>query len=251
MLQNKLKKLGFEEKETKVYLGLLELGEGGVGEIAQKSGVKRTTVYHILEDLKEKGLVSMNKKGKKTFYMAEDPRSIEQDLKEKQVYFQAILPEILSVANLMEKKPIVRYYEKLEGIKEMYRDELKYPDSEILSWWSESYEIFGDDFFYNHYMPERLEKKIWVRAIASDSEYIKEVQKEDLKNLRKIRIMPNTKQNAELEISLYGKSKISIKSFQEKFGLIIESKSLYNTMKMMFEFAWQILPENRGNNNTN
>ena len=185
----------------------------------------------------------MNKKGKKTFYIAEDPRSIEQDLKEKQVYFQSILPEILSVANLMEKKPIIKYYEKLDGIKEMYRDELKYPDSEILSWWSESYEIFGDDFFYNHYMPQRLEKKIWVRVIASDSEYIKEIQKDDSKYLRKIRIMPNTKQNAELEISLYGKSKISIKSFQEKFGLIIESKSLYNTLKMMFEFAWQVLPE--------
>lgn len=245
MLPDKLQKLGFETKEANVYLGLLELGEGNVQEIARKSGVKRTTVYHILEDLKVRGLISLNKKGKKILYVAEDPRSIEQDLKEKQSYLQSFLPEILSIANLIDKKPTVKYYENLEGIKEIYRDELKYFDSELLAWWSESYEIFGDDFFYNYYMPQRLEKKIWVRAIAPENEYTKQMQVEDAKNLRKIKLMSNGKQNAELEISLYGKSKISIKSFQEKFGLIIESRPLYNTMKMMFEFVWQALPENK------
>lgn len=243
MLEKKLKKIGFEEKETKVYLSLLELEEGSVSEIAQKSGVKRTTVYHVLEDLKKRGLVSINKKSKKLLYVAEDPRSIEQDLKEKQLYFQTILPEILSVANSIGKKPKIKYYEKFEGIKEMYRDELKISDGEILTWWSESYEIFGDDFFYDYYMPERIKKKIWVRVIAPDNDFIRNIQKEDVKSLRKIKTMPNAKQNAELEITLYGKSKISIKSFQEGFGLIIESQSLHNTLKMTFEFIWEALSE--------
>jgi HTH-type transcriptional regulator, sugar sensing transcriptional regulator len=245
MLEKKLEKIGFQEKETKVYLGLLELGEGGVGEIAQKSGVKRTTVYHILEDLKARGLISLVKKGKKTLFSAEDPRSIGDDLKEKQAYFQSILPEILSVANFMEKKPVIKYFETLKGIKEIYRDELKCPDSEILAWWSDSYEIFGEDFFYNFYMPGRLANKIWVRVIAPDSEFTRKIQLDDVKDLRQIKFMPAMKQNAELEISLYGKSKISIKSFRENFGLIIESRPLFNTMKMMFEFAWQVLPEKK------
>ncbi len=243
MLTNKLQKLGFEDKETKVYLGLLELGEGGVGEITQKSGVKRTTVYHILEDLKTKGLVSLSKKDKKTIYMAEDPRLIEQKLKEKQTYFQAILPELLSITNAIDKKPTIKYYESEEGIKDIYRDELKYADSELLAWWSESYGVVGHDFFYNYYMPQRLEKKIWVRAIAPDNKLARKAKEEDEKNLRKIKIIPNTKQNSELEITLYGKSKVSIKSFEEKFGLIIESRPIYNTMKMIFEFVWQTLPE--------
>lgn len=242
MLESKLEKLGFKPKEAKVYLGLLELGEGNIQQISQKSGIKRTTVYHVLEALKTRGLIGINKKGCKILYIAEDPRMIKQDFEEKQAYLNSFLPEILSLANFMDKKPMIRYYENMEGIKDIYRDELRHGNSELLTWWSESYETFGDEFFYKYYMPQRLKKKIWRRAIAPDNAYVRKMQKEDKEQLRRIRIMPNVKQNAELEITLYGKSKISVKSFEEKFGLIIESRPFYNTLKMIFEFTWQTLP---------
>ena len=126
MLQNKLQQLGFEEKEAKLYAALLELGEAGIVDIARKSGLKRTTVYHILDNLKLRGLVSQTKKDKKVSYIAEDPRSIGEDLKEKERLFQKTLPELLSIANLMEKKPVIKYFEGLNGIKEAYRDQLSH-----------------------------------------------------------------------------------------------------------------------------
>ena len=238
-MQNQLEKLGFEEKEAKLYLALLELGEAGIGDIARKSGLKRTTVYHILDTLKSRGLISQTQKGKKVLYLAEDPHSIGQDLKEKEALFQKTLPELLSIANMFEKKPAIRYFEGLSGIKEVYLDELKLADSELLCWWAESYDIFGDEFIIEHYMPERLKKKIWTRSIVPDSEYARQHQKEDEKWLRKIRIAQLEPTFAELEISLYAKSKVSIKSFQEKFALIIESRALFNTLKNIFELQWR------------
>lgn len=244
MLQKELEKMGFEEKEAKLYLALLELGEASVQDMARKSGLKRTTVYHILDSLKTRGFLSLAQKGKKTVYIAKDPRSIGEEIKEKEAIFKKTLPELLSVTNFLEKKPTIRYFEGLSGIKEVYLDELQHENTELMTWWSKSYEIFGDEFFHDFYMPERIKRKIWARAIAPDGEYMREQQKHDQEMLRTIKLMPAGQDSMELEISLYGKTKIAIKSFEEKFALIIESKALFNTMKGIFEMQWQTLPDN-------
>ncbi len=50
--------LGFSEKKAKIFLALLQLGETNVIEIAQKAKLKRTTVYNILPELVDEGLVA-------------------------------------------------------------------------------------------------------------------------------------------------------------------------------------------------
>jgi len=241
MLQKNLEKLGFENKEAILYTALLELGEASIVDIARKSGLKRTTVYHTLDSLKTRGLISQTKRKKKVFYIAEDPRSIEQELREKELLFKKTLPELMSIANFLERKPIIKYFEGLSGIKESYKDQLNYGHDEILTWWSESYKIFGDEFFFDYFMPERLRKKIWVRAIACHSHYMESQKKEDEKSLRKIKLANLEPTFAELDISLYGKRKVAINSFHEKFAIIIESKALYNTLKNIFELQWKNL----------
>lgn len=244
MLQKDLEKLGFEAKEAKLYLALLELGEAGIIDIARKSNLKRTTVYHILDALKLRGLVSQTKSGKKVRYLPEDPRSIGQGLKEQERLFEKTLPGLMSIANIFDKKPVIRYYEGLSGIKEVYRDELSVEKgSEMLCWWSEGYTIVGNDFFYDVYMPGRLKNRIRMRAIAPDNDYVRNEKKYDEKFLRKIRLADLEPVFAELEISLYGNNKTSIKSFHDKFALIIESKALFNTLKNIFELQWRTLAE--------
>jgi sugar-specific transcriptional regulator TrmB len=67
-------KLGLSEKEAAVYLATLELGEDTALNIAEKSQVNRTTTYVILEKLMKLGLASTVERGKKTVFVAEDPR---------------------------------------------------------------------------------------------------------------------------------------------------------------------------------
>ena len=62
MLHKQLQDAGLNETEAKIYLATLELGETNVGRIADKSGIKRTTIYLSLENLIKKGLISMIKK---------------------------------------------------------------------------------------------------------------------------------------------------------------------------------------------
>lgn len=242
MLQKDLEKLGFETKEAKLYLALLELGEAGIIDIARKSGLKRTTVYHILDTLKLRGLVSQTKSNKKIRYIAEDPRSIGQEINEKEKLFEKTLPGLMSIANMFEKKPVIKYYEGLNGIKEAYRDELTCKNGgEIICWWSEGYTIVGDDFFYDFYMPERIKNKIRLRTISPDNSFARKEKEDDKKTLREVRLADLEPIFAELEISLYNKNKTSIKSFHDKFALIIESRALFNTLKNIFELQWKSL----------
>ena len=71
-----LEKLNLADKEAKVYLALLELGEANIQRISNKSKIKRTTVYDVIEDLKEKGLVGTSKRKKRNYFFAENPRVI-------------------------------------------------------------------------------------------------------------------------------------------------------------------------------
>ncbi len=242
MLVEDLKKIGLEEKEAQLYLCLLELGQANIAQISKKSALKRTTCYDIIESLKEKGLVAGILKKKKPFYFAEDPRKIQQSLDEKKHILANILPQLLSVANFIDKKPKIRYFEGEEGIKEVYRDTLNYPKQETLAWISdEAIDHFDVQWLWDFYVVKRVELKIWQRAISPEVTYMKNVQTFDQKHLRQTRFVSPEKFPFQVEINLYGGANIGIMSFQEKIGLVIESKKIYTTLKSIFEAHWNSL----------
>ena len=53
------KKLGLSDKETAVYLSLLEHGAVSVRELARAANLNRGTTYDILKKLQAEGLVSL------------------------------------------------------------------------------------------------------------------------------------------------------------------------------------------------
>ena len=240
MLNKELEKIGLTQKEASIYLACLELTEATIGDIAKKSGVKRTTVYDIIDSLKEKGLVSSITKNKKLFYYAESPKKLENTLDEKKRLLENMMPELFSIANKIDKKPKIKYFEGPEGMKDVFRDTLNYPDQEILSWFPQKTSIdVGKTFFYEEYFPKRIKKKIWVRAIAPKTEEMREYGEKDQKELRQTRFIEKEKFNSEVNIQLYGGYKTMIIGFDEEIGIIIESKKIYTALKSMFEIMWE------------
>ena len=241
MLNKDLEQLGLSDKEAKLYLAVLELGEANIQQIALKSGVKRTTAYDVITSLKEKRLLTEITKNKKALFSAEDPRKLEGQLDEKKETLKKILPELLSITNLLDKKPTIKFYEGNEGIKEVYKDTLSYPDQELQAWvTAEAMTEFDVDWLENYYVKKRLEKKIWVRVIAPDAEdIVKNYKSTDEKSLRRTKLVSAEEFPFEVEINLYGKNRIAIMSFAEKIGLIIESPKMHRTLKSIFELNWK------------
>jgi sugar-specific transcriptional regulator TrmB len=238
-----LGQLDLEGKKADVYLAALELGGATVIEIAKKAGIKRTTCYDILLDLIKKGLISETVKGKKKFYIGEDPEKIQKDLRKKENLFSEILPQLKSIHNVSGVKPKIRFYEGIEGVKEVYWDTLKY-SGEFVAFGSEDVvRILGKDWT-EEYITARIKKGIRVRAILPRTEYIeKDVVGRDQQHLRATKMIDIKKYPFSIEIDIYGHSKVALLSSKEAMGVIIESSEIYSTMKLIFELLWDNLPE--------
>ncbi len=54
-----LMQLGLTEYEARAYVAMVTIGEGGISEISQQSGMPRSRVYDIMERLARKGFVEV------------------------------------------------------------------------------------------------------------------------------------------------------------------------------------------------
>ena len=236
--------LGLSDGERRAYVALLELGEANVAQVASKAGTKRPTTYLILGALKEMGLVGVTKRRTKQLFAAEDPRKILDMLEERKQKMNRVMPELLSLAMMIDKKPAIRYFEGVDGIKEVYYDSLQYPGQEMLSFYSDTYAThFDTGFFEDFYFAERKKKKIWVRAILSDQPIIRDLVAHDVEHLRKTKIVPKGNYAINIEFNLYGRGKVGIISFEEQFAIIIESEKIYSSLKNIFDLLWGLLPK--------
>lgn len=246
ILKKNLLDAGLTENEAAVYLASLEMGETSVSRLAKKAGVKRTTTYLVLDSLKEKGLINTIKKNKMLAFYAEDPRKIHEILEKRKKNIDKIMPQLLAFTNLIDKKPEIRYFDGTDGIKEVYRDGLRYPGKELTAWFSEVLLTqFDEKFFYEEYIPARIKKKIWVRAILPDNEIIRKFIRDDEPHLRISKLIPQDKYHISIELNMYGINKVGIVSYHEQFGIIIESQQIYDSLKNIFELTWELLPENK------
>lgn len=237
LIYNTLQELGLEDKEIKIYLALLEIGEATVLNISRKSKVNRASIYYILEKMKKKGLVThVEKSGKETF-AATEPALLLNQQKSKVQNLKSIIPDLKHIHTKNDNKPNVKFYEGIEGIKTVYQDTLT-AKTEILDY-ANSKQIRDHWPKYDEeYINQRTKKKIPLRCIAPNDEYGEQVKHEDSKHFRQTRLINPKDLNLNDEIKIYD-NKIAMISFEKlPFAVIIESETLANTQRAIFEMAW-------------
>ena len=104
--------------EGAIYVALLGLGQTTAYAIAEKSGLKRPTVYVVLEDLRKKGLVLKVPHAKKQLFTAKSPEEFFREVEERLNASKRILPELLALTS-GSKKPRTLYFEGLKGMDEI------------------------------------------------------------------------------------------------------------------------------------
>ncbi|KKQ63240.1 MAG: Transcriptional regulator, TrmB [Candidatus Moranbacteria bacterium GW2011_GWD2_38_7] len=242
-IKNTLEQMGLGGKKADVYLAALELGSSSVIEISKKAGIKRTTCYDILLDLIHEGLISETSKGKKRLFVGEDPEKIQRNLKNKERLFAEILPQLQSINNVRGSKPKIRFYEGKEGIKEVYEDTLKY-NKEILGF--ASYDVIGimGKEWANEYLAKRIKNGIYGKGIIPGTEpMLRDYISKDQEQRRSTKVIDAKKYPFSIEINIYGHQSVALMSAKEEIAVIIEGAEIHNTMKLIFELIWDLLPE--------
>jgi HTH-type transcriptional regulator, sugar sensing transcriptional regulator len=239
-IQETLEQLGMHEKKAEVYLVCLELGAATAYLIAKKVGLKRPTVYDIVNQLMREGLLHKSMRGNVKYFSPADPEKLIQLLKTKEKNIREAMPELQNLYNSPKSKPLIRYFEGKEGIIEMYEDSLRSckKGDEILAY-------VGEDVlrhltsYAEDYIARRVEKGIVLRGIyKNDSELAKYLEK-GREQLRLTRILDEKTFPVNNETNIY-KNKIAIASYgTEMFGMIIESEEIAKSQKAIFELAWK------------
>ena len=87
---------GLNEKETKVYVACLQVGQDSAYNIAEKSGVKRATTYLILRSLVKKSLVTTHITSKSFLYSAASPQNLVSQLEHRKKEIEQSLPSLIT-----------------------------------------------------------------------------------------------------------------------------------------------------------
>lgn len=135
----RLLELGLSDKEALVYLAMLELGPSCAQDISQKAGVNRSTVYVLLDVLKQRGLASSAQREDRTVFLAESPKRLEDlilqkkmEIEHKQRKLEDSIPYFMALFNAVQDKPQVRFFEGEKGIASA-REVLMQTEGEFLS----------------------------------------------------------------------------------------------------------------------
>jgi len=232
-----LETYGLSEKEIAVYLELLPLGSVTINEISKRLGYPRSTVYHLLEYLMNKGLVASIIKKKVNYYSATEPEKLKDDLVEKQQLIESILPELKNLKSKIKEPSSVEIYEGFNGIHTILSDLVRV-DQEVYYFGGYKKSLEALKHLPDHVRRARIEKGIRAKMIYDQVDepilHTKEYQKvSELKFYEGFKDFPAM-------IFIYG-DKVSIFSHKtDLVGVIIKNKDVAEAVKMIFEMYWKI-----------
>lgn len=242
MLEQELINIGINEKEAKIYLSTLELGQSTVQQIAQKATVNRATAYFIIDALMQRGLVSSFHKGKKQYFIASDPERLieileqeKETIEKKKETLKKLLPQLQSLNNKQQNKPIVKYYEGKAGIFAMV-EEVSGPMSDVVRM---VYSKDALDMVFSKGDLEKLRNKRKKHSVKTKVVYtFKDGTIENTADGQR-RKVPFEKFPITSDIAVYD-DKIRLATFGNRLvGIIIEDKEMTKSMRAVLDLAWE------------
>ena len=249
-LLRQLEDMGLSEKEAKVYVASLMLGPATVQQIANQADIKRVTTYVILESLGGLGLVGQASHGKKTYFTAEDPASLQRLLDKKQAElsdqkqaFKAFLPDLESLKSVPQDTPVVKYYNTIEGLRSVigtFMISVAATDTEYIYGLSDvdRVEQFFPEIAKNQGNPDRIKAGKKSKFIYTSERGAIYKDTDEAAN-RQSRHVPREAYPISGDLTLAGDYMLFLSlDTEQPFGVTIKSAALATAMRSLYDLAW-------------
>jgi sugar-specific transcriptional regulator TrmB len=250
--ENILHGCGFSDKEQKVLAILLSGGSKSGGVIAKESGLKRGTVYSILEALIEGGIVTRRKKEGVAFFSCVDSEFLPDILAQRfETTYHQQQQSLVQLINFLKqnKRNESNIYSGYEIGTFERTESVMLQLQEIL--------LSGD--FLGVMNPQALSKEaaqVGVKYLAKTAvtkPYIREIlvsgpvtewYKSKVKNKNHIIREVAAEHNILTDMVIINDT-VVLSHYRENrdFAIRIRQKEFYESMKVLFELVWNSLPE--------
>lgn len=250
-----LKEIGLTEHESAVYFTMVSLGPAPVLKIARASEVKRTTIYSVIDNLKEKGLVRVELKGFKSLFVAESPEKLESILEQRKNKLKTHLKDFMEIYNKGGGETLIKIYEGLEATKSIYDGLLRdvRPGDDYLIITDAEKAFSYDREFFTDLRERRAKLPIKTRILIGDpgtEEGEKFRKYEQNFNLQAKFLPAGTKLTNNMVIT---PQRLVMHQFEHPIiAIVIENKSIIKMHQELFEVMWNSIEnENLVTNITN
>lgn len=247
MIVDVLMEAGLASGDAHVYAALLESGVQTAGELAKKiKQLKRPTLYNILRDLKDRGLVAERRRRGKLMFAPLPPLALlslaESRRKDAEVAAERVekaVAELQSKYLISFMRPAIKYYEGVDELKLMYERFLKRKGGDAYLIRSNDPLVHKKHFgkWWGTYVSRRAKTKTRVHALTPDHARAVHDPEVDAAN-NVIRTWINSEDYASavdihvtgdiLAVSSYGK---------ELFSLTIENAEIARAFADVFRLA--------------
>lgn len=237
-----LQLFGLNDKEIKVYVACLQLGQDSAYNIAEKSGVKRATTYLVLRGLVKKSLVTTHITAKSYLYSASSPQNLVQQLEHRKKEIEQSLPSLMALYNSQPEKPSIEIFEGLDGMKQIYEEVIEFlqKGDEII--------FYGD---LTHFENSPALVKSWIKETESAPGTIRELLNGDETHAKykneidrnqnprhEVKLLPPGTQSFLNDNAVFSDKLVIFSTQKHFFATVIKSKEIAASYRTMFDLAW-------------
>jgi sugar-specific transcriptional regulator TrmB len=237
-----IKQFGLNDTEAKLYKAALELGEASVQDMARIAGVKRTSIYYMLDDLVSKGILVSLKRNKKVRYTATPPSDLLKAFRSRLVDLEDSIQTIEDHRKTFFRRPAVYFLEGPSGFKQVW--------NMIFESHPKEYRIMTEglnflDFVKEKYIVEEIintKKKLNVvsRQIIPDSPYARKIISKDGSENRQSRLLPARTPVPFTEI-IAPKMVAYISPRFNNVIFVVENEVFAESRRVVFDLLWDTL----------
>lgn len=232
-----MKKVGLTGNQARVYLALVQKGPQFLQELADNTGIKRTSLYLVIDQMDTDGLIDAEIRGKRKRYYIKDPKLLLQKAREKFYFLDALVPQLEDVFERQSSGNKIRFYDTKTGLKEALKelnklnpekDELLTIEGDIRSAFKLGYDFWKD------LLAEKKLMQIRSRTIIPSNE-----KDEFIIRNHKIQMRTSSLLD-EFKIMLYIFSdKVMLMIPEDQLCVVIENLKIKKALAAMFEVVWK------------
>lgn len=229
--------LGLSDQEAEAYLALLRLGESNAGNLAKEMGVKRTSVYNILQSLTAQGFAESYINKKKLCYLPAKPEKLASRFEKKLETFRSIIPLLESVEKKEARSFGLRLIDTTEELKHFYNDVLsEYRGKEYRIIGSASaWEGIDEDFFIQ-FRKDRAVRNIKTKLLLSADS--KTINPTSSSLLREFRYLPE-KYTFESTLDIFEDKILIVNPKMQSLAIVIAVPVVVDIFQSVFDMLWE------------
>ncbi len=238
------KSIGLDGKEAKAWTKILELGAQPVSVIAKHVGVPRSSMYVIINRLRNFGLVEEFEQSGMRYVKSIPVKELpdiflvkERQIKQSLDILKENLPKLERIENKLSITPVVRFFEGKQAVMKMYEEVLK--EKSFCAYFNPAVVSKIMPIYYEGVAKKVGEKGRNVKELLVNSPCGEDYKKRFESEKHQIKILPRGA--GFFSDTIIGKERIYMISYGESqvSATEIRNPTLAQSNRVIFEELWE------------